>query len=85
MILAKLTSKRIVRPSAVVSIIRRKRERRRRSLHELRTDNCVQYLGILVSIRSAQAVIPPVRLLTLAKPACFKKATAFALRPPILQ
>src|SRR5277367_5077831 len=51
----------------------------------LTTNHCPQYLGILVSIRSAHAVIPPVRLCTLVKPACCRKATALALRPPILQ
>lgn len=51
----------------------------------LRTENCPQYFGILGSIRSAHAVMPPVRFRTFVNPACFRNATALALRPPILQ
>src|SRR5215831_260706 len=42
-----------------------------------------QYFGMVRSIRSAQAVIPPVRFFTFVKPACRRNCTAFALRPPI--
>src|ERR1700722_6814654 len=45
----------------------------------------LQYFGIFGSTRSAHAVIPPARLWTFVNPACCRNATAFALRPPILQ
>src|SRR5580700_464967 len=45
----------------------------------------LQYFGTFGSTRSDHAVIPPARLCTLVNPDCCRKATALALRPPILQ
>src|ERR1022692_3037450 len=57
---------------------------RRTTTHQ-QLATALQYFGTFGSTRSDQAVIPPARLCTFAKPDCCRNATALALRPPILQ
>ena len=75
---------------SIAPALEKRRERVRAPIRKLATDNLVlatafQYFGTFGSTLSDHAVLPPATLNTFLNPDCCRNATAFALRPPILQ